>query len=61
LKAFFYYERGVDHFKRGEYDKVIIYTTKAIDIAPNYADAYLLRGTAYLLQDQNKKAIDDYN
>jgi tetratricopeptide (TPR) repeat protein len=41
--------------------KVIKYLNNAIKLQPDYAEAYGVRGTAYLNLGQQQRAIEDYN
>ena len=47
--------------KRKEYEKSIEYYTKAIDLKPNFLEAYNNRGNAYCEMDEFDLAIDDFN
>ena len=42
-----YYNQGLAYFNKGQYDKAISDTSKAIEINPRDADAYNNRGNAY--------------
>jgi len=59
LDAGFYFNRGLAHEKKGQYDEAISDFTKAIEIKPNYARAYRMRGEAYFNKGQYDKAIPD--
>jgi tetratricopeptide (TPR) repeat protein len=52
--------RGAAYFKKGEYDKAIADETKAIEIDPKFAEAYVNRGIAYLAKGEHDKAIADF-
>ena len=54
-----YYNRGLDHSKNGELDKAIQNYTKAIELKPNYADAYYRRSKAWLHLGEWEKAKAD--
>jgi len=45
----------------GEYDLAIADCNKAIELAPNFSDAYNNRGGAYLNLDQYERAIEDFS
>lgn len=47
--------------KAGKYDEAISYAGKAIQIKPDYADAYNARGLALYNKDQSEKAIKDFD
>jgi len=53
-----------DWYKKGyntkEYDKKISFYLRAIELAPDYADAYINLGIAYGKLDLNTKAIESY-
>ncbi len=59
--AEFYYNRGIDRFERGDYDKAISDYSKAIEINPRFAMAYANRGGAYLNKGLYDQAISDSN
>ncbi len=42
-----YYDKGIEYFNEDEYDKAIDSFNKAIELNPNYAEAYYERGRAY--------------
>ena len=48
LFSVIHYNRGVDHFEKGEYDRAIEDFTKALELNPEYVDAYRKRGVAYI-------------
>lgn len=56
-----FYERAMEYAAQQEHEKAIIVCNKAIELDPNYSDAYILRGD---LWSKNwvfyDKAIDDY-
>jgi len=49
------------HYESKQYDLAIHTFTKAIQLLPNYAYAFVGRGNAYLAKKDHDKAIDDYN
>ena len=51
-----YYNRGLDHAKNGALKLAIEDYTKAIELNPNYADAYYNRGGAWLRLGEPEKA-----
>ena len=46
---------------KGDLEGGILNLTKAIEIDPNYVDAYLSRGMAYMRMGQSDKSIADYS
>ena len=48
---------GKRYFDNGQYDKAIELLTKAVQIAPRYADAYNNLATAYIGNGEYNKAI----
>lgn len=55
------YDRGLAYSKSGKLDKAIRDYTKAIELKPDYADAYYNRGIAYRIKGDYELAIADYN
>ncbi|MYG08791.1 tetratricopeptide repeat protein [Candidatus Poribacteria bacterium] len=55
-----YYDRGVAHGKKREFDLAILDYTKAIELNPDYVNAYCNRGSAYLPKGEFDLAIADY-
>lgn len=47
--------------KKKDYDMAIEAYTKAIELKPDYAEAYTVRGAAYGLLGNYQQAINDYN
>ena len=54
-----YYARGLEHSKNGNYELAIENFTKAIELKPNYADAYYSRSKAWLHLGEQEKAKAD--
>ena len=54
-----YYTRGLEHSKNGNHELAIEDYTKAIELKPNYADAYYSRSKAWLHLGEEKKAKAD--
>jgi antitoxin component YwqK of YwqJK toxin-antitoxin module len=56
-----YLSNGIKMFKEENYQGAIKSYEKAIEINPNYSDAYFHRGTAYLYNFKFDEAIVDYD
>lgn len=54
-----YYNRGLDHSRKGAYKLAVKSYTKAIELKPNYADAYYRRSKAWLHLGETEKAKAD--
>ena len=54
-----YYNRGLAHSKKGELELAIADYTKAIELKPDYADAYYCRSKAWLRLGEEEKAKSD--
>src|SRR3989338_1288964 len=61
LQANEWFDKGYQHSLNKEHDSAIEAYTKAIQLDPNYADAYNNRGLAYDNKRQYDRAIEDYN
>src|SRR3989338_3734325 len=61
LQANEWFDKGYQHALNKEHDSAIEAYTKAIQLDPNYADAYINRGNAYADKGQYDRAIEDYN
>lgn len=55
-----YFELGVENYAGDEIEGAIINLSKAIELNPNYVDAYYQRGLAYTYKDDYDKAIADF-
>ena len=61
-----YNNLGVQEYEKGNYEKAIEYFTKAIELKPDYAEAYFNRGLAhfktgsYYNKEPYEKAIQDF-
>jgi tetratricopeptide (TPR) repeat protein len=55
-----HYDRGEAHYLDGEYDQAFSELTKAIEIDPRLARAYVIRGVAYNDKDEFDLAIADF-
>ena len=56
-----HYERGEAHYLAGEYDQTFSELTKAIEIDPKFAPAYIIRGMAYNDKDEYDLSIADFS
>jgi len=59
--AFSYYDKGKDYFNEGKYQLAIDEFTTAIQLNPNYTEAYFMRGYVYDELYQYQRAIEDYD
>ena len=55
-----HYDRGEAYYLDGEYDQAVAELTKAIEIDPRDARAYITRGMAYNDKDESDLAIADF-
>ncbi len=55
-----HYKNGTVLVIDGEYEEAIVELNKAIELDPEYADAYYYRGLAYDKSGEVAKAISDY-
>ncbi len=61
LLATSYNTSGDDSFERGDYEDAISSYTRAVEIKPDYAEAYVNRGNAYLRQQKFDDARADFD
>ncbi len=54
-----YCRRGLEHEKQGEYKQAITVYSEALRLNPEYAQAYMYRGSAYSKANQKQQAIAD--
>ncbi|MCX5692556.1 MAG: tetratricopeptide repeat protein, partial [Candidatus Omnitrophica bacterium] len=52
-------DKGIEYAQKGKYDEAISEYNEAIEINPNYAEAYSNRGDAYAKQGNLSQAISD--
>lgn len=57
-KAMEYYQIGVNLGRNGNYPEALIYLKKAIEIKPDFGDAYYDCGVTYLESEMYKDALD---
>jgi tetratricopeptide (TPR) repeat protein len=55
-----HYNNGAKYYEQKEYEKAVSEFSKAIELNPNYANAYTSRGYAYDKMGNYEKAIADY-
>ena len=55
-----YYDRGEAHYFDGEYDQAFSELTRAIEIDPGFAPAYIIRGIAYNDKGEHDLSIADF-
>jgi tetratricopeptide (TPR) repeat protein len=55
-----HWERGEAHYLDGQYDQAFSELTKAIELDPRLARAYVIRGMAYNDKDEHDLAIADF-
>ena len=60
LSATDWFQKGYNAYVNKEYDKAISFYLKAIELDPDYADAYVNLGVTYKNQGNNIKAIESY-
>ena len=56
-----YYNLGLVHYAKQEYDRAVDDFTKATGLKPNYADAFNSRGVAYQINGDDERAIEDHS
>ncbi|NJO70191.1 MAG: tetratricopeptide repeat protein [Bacteroidetes bacterium] len=56
-----FFKSGQEFYDAGNYKDAIAQFTSAINLSPEYMEAYQLRGLAYQLLNDHQKAADDFN
>jgi PQQ-dependent catabolism-associated CXXCW motif protein len=56
----YFYKRGIDYAQKKQYDNAISDFTRAIDLAPDNADAYFLRARAFQTKGDYGQAFIDF-
>lgn len=59
LKMASVFEKGLDAFNKGKYADAVNYYNKALELFPNYCDAYFHRSRAYLYDLKFEEALAD--
>ena len=54
-------QRGINAAQRGDIDTAMNYYNKAIEMNPDYADAYYYRGRAYYNNNDDTNAIEEFD
>ncbi|MDD5595183.1 MAG: tetratricopeptide repeat protein [Candidatus Omnitrophica bacterium] len=60
-KSLDYFNKGLTHFDKNNYDQAISYFSKAINLNPNNPESYYNRGLIYSLKNDFDQAIYNYN
>ena len=55
-----YYQMGLTHVQKGDFDQAILYFNKSIEMDPKNSMAYSNRGSAYAVKGQYDRAISDW-
>ena len=55
-----YYQMGLTHVQKGDFDQAILYFNKTIEMDPKNSMAYNNRGSAYAVKGQYDRAISDW-
>jgi len=54
-----FFQRGREFDVKGQHQQALFEYTQAIDLDPNYVEAYFYRGNALALEGQPQKGIED--
>ena len=60
-KAFEYYNKGCDYYNKGDYATAVEYFDKALEIDPNYVEAWNIKAIALLELERYDEAIKCYD
>ena len=61
MKAFDHYDQGNDFYEQGQWDLAIEEYSLALELNPQYAKAYSIRGDAYTKLGDTEQAMVDLN
>lgn len=59
--AIAHFNRGISYIQKKQYDLALAEFTRAIELDPNYTEAYLGRGMIYTIYEQWRPAFQDLN
>ena len=54
-------KEAIEYEEKGELDQAIAAYTEAIELEPEWAEAYFFRGGAYAKKDDLERAVTDYS
>lgn len=60
-EAIAHFNRGINYIQQEKYDLALAQFTRAIELDPDYAEAYLGRGMIYTIREQWRPAFQDLN
>ncbi len=60
-EAIAHFNRGINYIQQEKYDLALAQFTRAIELDPNYTEAYLGRGMIYTIREQWRPAFQDLN
>ena len=60
-KAIAHFNRGINYIQQEKYDLAVAQFTRAIELDPDYTEAYLGRGMIYTIREQWRPAFQDLN
>ena len=60
-EAIAHFNRGINYIQQEKYDLAVAQFTRAIELDPDYAEAYLGRGMIYTIREQWRPAFQDLN
>jgi len=59
-RAVLFYNRGIDHYDRGEYSESIKYLQRALEVDPDNTKIHYTLANAYIQTEEPDKAIQEY-
>ncbi len=60
-EAIAHFNRGINYIQQEKYDLALAQFTRAIELDPDYSEAYLGRGMIYTIREQWRPAFQDLN